>query len=170
MKIGLDLRCLPSDGSDGAGIAHAARALCSQLIKDKTIDWIAYAVKGSIWYQSPKYELANGQSKTLRKALKENPCDILFVPSGAVSLGLGIPAIPWAHDLIIFDHPEWFPESWLHRQLTTRLFLRGIRRAPLVFAVSEYTKQAIIRQARISSDKVTVTYEGGTRCFQLTMN
>ncbi|MDD5726220.1 MAG: glycosyltransferase family 1 protein [Patescibacteria group bacterium] len=168
MKVGLDLRCLPSDGSEGAGVAHAARALCSQLIKEKPINWQAFVVKGSAWQASPKYELADGQSKTLKKALGENPCDILFVPSGAVSYGLDIPAIPWVHDLIIFDHPEWFPESWLHRQLTTHLFLRGIKQAPIVFAVSEYTKQAIIRHARVTQEKVMVTHEGGDG--QLTIN
>ncbi|MHB8831317.1 MAG: glycosyltransferase family 4 protein [Patescibacteria group bacterium] len=138
------------------------------MIKEKPIDWQAFVVKGSVWQASPRYELADGQSKTLKKALSENPCDILFVPSGAVSYGLDIPAIPWVHDLIIFDHPEWFPESWLHRQLTTRLFLRGIKRAPIVFAVSEYTKQVIIRHARISPKKIMVTHEGGDG--QLTIN
>ncbi len=189
MKVGLDLRCLPSDGSEGAGVAHAARALCTQLIKDKSIDWKVFVVKGTAFpsvipsvvegsgsFLKPDsstpsdfaqndnlrvIELADGSSKSLKLAIKKDQCDILFVLSGAVSYGLDIPAIPWVHDLIIFDHPEWFPESWLHRQLTTRLFLRGIKRAPIIFAVSEYTKQAIIRHAKVSQEKVIVTHEGG---------
>ncbi|MFA6406114.1 MAG: glycosyltransferase, partial [Patescibacteria group bacterium] len=204
MKVGLDLRCLPSDGSLGAGVAHAARALCSQLIKDKSVDWVSFFVKGASFpsvilsemsstneversgpFLKPdssttlRYaqndsmriiELADGQSKTLRIALKDNPCDVLFVPSGAVSFGIDIPAVPWVHDLIIFDNPEWFAQSWLQRQFTTRIFLRGIKRAPVVFAVSEYTKQAIIRHALVSQDKVIVTYEGGDTTLRLMQN
>jgi glycosyltransferase involved in cell wall biosynthesis len=161
MVVGLDLRCLPSDGSEGAGVAHAARGLCSKLIEDQTIEWIAYVVKGSNWEKGQKYELINHSSKSLRRAIKQKPCDVLFVPSGAVSLGIGVPAVPWIHDLIIFDHPEWFNQKWLQRQFTTRIFLRGIKQAPIVFAVSEYTKKAIIKHARIPADKIFVTYEGG---------
>src|SRR5574340_705390 len=99
MKVGLDLRCLPSNGSEGAGVAHAARALCSRLVKDQSLEWIAYVVNGTDWQDGRRCELPDRSSKSLRRALKDHPCDVLFVPSGAVSLGLGVPAIPWVHDL-----------------------------------------------------------------------
>lgn len=169
MVVGIDLRCLPIDGSEGAGVAHAARALCSRLVEDRTIEWIAYVPKGASFpvistgtkWSGEIVELVDASSKALRRAIKSNPCDVLFVPSGAVSLGINVPAVPWVHDLIIFDHPEWFNQKWLQRMLTTKLFLRGIRRAPFVFAVSEYTKKAIIKHAKISAGKVMITYEGG---------
>jgi glycosyltransferase involved in cell wall biosynthesis len=74
---------------------------------------------------------------------------------------LPVPAIPWVHDCDIFDHPEWFPQSWWKRQITTRLFLRGIRRAPHIFAASEYTKHAIERLVPSAKGRITVTGEGG---------
>ncbi|MDD2785935.1 MAG: glycosyltransferase family 1 protein [Patescibacteria group bacterium] len=198
MLIGLDLRCLPNDGSDGSGVAHAARALCLQLMQDESVEWKAFVPRGAVFTLSvilakagiqyneidsneslrlrqkddkkKVVELSDNSSKSLRRALKQNPCDILFVPSGAISPGLGVTAVPWVHDLTIFDHPEWFPQSWLKRQITTRFFLRGIKRAPVVFAISEYTKRAIVRIANIPESRVVVTYEGGDETLRLIKN
>lgn len=164
MKFGLDLRCLPNDGSEGAGVSHATRELCSRLVSNPSIEWIAFEPKGADFNVAQRARvvyLADGSGGSLRSAVRQNACDTLFVPSGAVPWGLGIPAIPWIHDLTILDHPEWFPESWLRRQYTTRLVLRGIKKAPVVFAVSEYTKAAIVRNTGIEAEKVVVTGEGG---------
>lgn len=147
LTVGVDLRCVPADGSAGGGIAHAARAITAELQVHFGARLIPYHVQG--------------RRGALIAAIRQRPCDVLFVPSGAVSPGLPVPAIPWVHDLDIVDHPEWFPQSWVQRALTTSLFVRGIRRAPHVFAVSEYTKQAIVRHARISAEQITVTGEGG---------
>ena len=170
MIVGLDLRCLPDRGTDGAGVAHAARALCAELIKDRTIKWEAYVPWHAEWDPETRQDLKDRSSLALKQAMRETPCGLLFVPSGAVSPGLPVPAVPWVHDLIIFDHPEWFPQSWLKRQVTTRLFLKGLQKAPLVLAVSEYTKQAIIRRARIPAERIIVTYEGGDEELRLIKN
>ncbi len=80
--------------------------------------------------------------------------------TGAVPPFLPVPAFPWVHDVAIFTHPEWFPQAPLKRFLTTRLFLRGIRHARHVFAVSEDTKRTLVEIAGIEPQKVTVTYQG----------
>jgi len=159
--IGLDLRCLPIDGSEGSGVAHAVRELCSALTKREDFFWIAYVPKGAIWSSGEMIELKDDGGYDLRKALKYKPCDLLFVPHGAVAPFIDIQCVPWVHDLIIFEHPEWFPQSWFKRVLTTRLFLNGIQRAPLVFAVSEYTKTKILKIAKLDNNKIIVTGEGG---------
>jgi glycosyltransferase involved in cell wall biosynthesis len=151
-------------------VAHAARALCVELIKDQNIKWEAYVPRQADWDPETRQDLKDRSSSSLKTAIRRTPCDLLFVPSGAVSAGLPVPAIPWVHDLIIFDHPEWFPQGWLKRQFTTRLFLKGIKKSPLVFAVSEYTKQAIIRRTRLSSDRIIVTGEGGDETLSLIKN
>jgi glycosyltransferase involved in cell wall biosynthesis len=74
---------------------------------------------------------------------------------------LPVPAIPWVHDVDIFLHPEWFPQSWLKRQITTRMFLRGVKRAPHVLVVSSYTRHALVRLVPAIRGRVTVTGEGG---------
>ena len=145
--LGIDLRCLPSDGSAGGGIAHAARAVTEALERLLGDRVIRYAVHGS--------------ARVLARTIRERPCDLLFVPSGAISPGLPVPAIPWVHDCDIFDHPEWFPQSWLKRQITTRLFLGGIKKAPVVFAASEYTRDAVMRLCGYARERIIVTGEGG---------
>src|SRR3989344_1767050 len=162
MRLGIDLRCLPSDGSAGGGIAHAARAVTETLVGIGGCEIICYVPQN---VAAPNVDaimrLPDARRASLVDGLRHHPCDLLFVPSGAVSPMLPVLAVPWVHDCDIFDHPEWFPQSWWKRQITTRLFLRGIRRAPHIFAASEYTKRAIERLVPSAKGRITVTGEGG---------
>jgi len=161
--VGIDLRCLPADGTDGAGIAHATRFLMQELC-GRQVDWkwILYLQQGAkVEASHPKIHISNSSGKALRSALRFYPCDLLFVPSGACAPFISIPQIPWVHDLAIFDHPEWFPESFVHRQITMRLFARGLERTSHLFSVSETTKKDIVRHLRIDPSRITVTSEGG---------
>ncbi|MFA5130168.1 MAG: glycosyltransferase family 1 protein [Patescibacteria group bacterium] len=179
MILGIDLRSLPSDGSSGAGIAHASRAITRALVDAVPSGWTikAYIPSGaSIDVVGDSVELAGSRRGDLIDGLRRSPCDLLFVPSGAVPLNLPVPAIPWVHDLDIFEHPEWFPQSWLTRMRTTWMFRRGIEKAPMVFCVSEYTRRQIgarseerspfaSRRLEASGDRearrIVVTGEGG---------
>lgn len=173
MVVGIDLRCLPADGSAGAGVAHAARFLTEALLfLDVSWEWRLYIPSGAD-QNSFSFPLTKGEKKgvsvvlpdasgtTLRRALREHPCDILFVPGGSVAPFLSVPTIPWVHDVAIFDHPEWFPQSWFQRFKTTMMFRRGIKKAPVVFAVSEETKRQIVKKFHIAPQKIVVTLEGG---------
>jgi len=164
--VGVDLRCLPADGSDGAGVAHAARALCERLasnVKCQTsnVGLRFYVPKGASWDLGEIVSLPDATGGSLRKALRDKSCDLLFVPGGSIAPALNVPTIPWVHDLIIFEHPEFFDQSWLQRRITTYLFKKGLKRAPAILAVSEYTKSQIVKLLKIDSRKIIVTYEGG---------
>ncbi|MCR4278771.1 MAG: glycosyltransferase family 4 protein [bacterium] len=166
--VGIDLRCLPADGTEGAGVAHAVRFLISELVKcDVSWIWQVFLPNGAkmpveFFSENIKFVyLPNATGSSLRKALHQNPCDILFVPSGACAPGIPIPQIPWVHDLAIFDHPEWFSESFFHRQISTRLFASGLKKAPIIFAVSQSTKTDVVRHLSIRPDQIIVTKEGG---------
>src|SRR5690349_3011273 len=117
MRIGVDLRHVPVDGSPGAGVSHASKRLSEAL--------------GVITLTGP------GSFLKVRRFVKENDLDALIVPSGAVPPFVQCDVFPWVHDLAIFDHPEWFPQSGFKRFLTTNLFLQGLRKAKHVFCVSE---------------------------------
>jgi len=69
--------------------------------------------------------------------------------------------IPWVHDLAIYTHPEWFPQNFFRRMLTTQLFRRGVLRAETVLAVSQNTKDEIVRLFHIDPSHIRVTHEGG---------
>ncbi len=132
-RLGFDLRCLPCHGKPGTGIAQATAGLwqaCQKL--------------------APAFDL---------QCVTEPPFEAFFASTGSVSWEIDTPTFPWVHDLAIFEHPEWFPESWLRRQYTTHKFLYGLRRARHVFCVSEDTKRAL--QAHLPTlERVTVTSEG----------
>lgn len=166
--LGIDLRCLPPDGSEGAGIAHATRAIAQALLESVPPDCSVrlYLPKGAILFPAHRLPLTTHQTilsgnrrSELMNALRHSPCDLLFVPSGAAALNLPVPAIPWVHDVDIYTHPEWFGESWFTRLRTTWMFRRGLEKAPMMFAVSEYTKKGI--KGLGIQGEVTVTGEGG---------
>ena len=164
--IGVDLRCLPQDGSVGAGVAHAARAICdtllSQLLHSTShVELKFYVPEGADWKTGDIVRLEDTTGRSLRSALKEKPCDLLFVPGGSVAPAIQVPTIPWVHDLIIFEHPEWFNQRLWQRMITTHLFKKGLKRAPIILAVSEYTKSKIVQLLGIDESKIIVSGEGG---------
>lgn len=135
--VAFDLRCIPRDGSPGAGMAHATRELweaCVPLASQHGLEMVPWLPALSA-------------------------CHAFFAPTGHVPWGMRVPIFPWVHDLAIFSHPEWFPESWLRRQYTTRKFLHGLDRARHIFCVSQDTEQAL-RACLPSLARATVTYEG----------
>ena len=164
-KIGIDLRCLPMDGSPGAGVAHAAREIVRALLDLPApgIEWKLFLPKGAAWEsEDPRcVRLPSSDGRSLRAALKSHPCDLLFVPSGAVAPGLSVPVVPWVHDITIYAHPEWFAQSFFRRMVTTRLFLRGLRRAAHICTVSKATADKLEDFFQIGVDQLTVTSEGG---------
>lgn len=132
-RLAFDLRCLSSSGKPGAGIPHATEGL-----------WRACQ------RQASSFDL---------ECVTEPPLEAFFASTGSVPWGIRASTFPWVHDLAIFAHPEWFPESWLRRQYTTRKFLYGLRQARHVFCVSEDTKRSL-QMLVPSLERVTVTSEG----------
>src|SRR5687768_4349651 len=121
-KLGIDARGI--DSGPGAGVAHASRELIEELEKQA----------GSFGVELLIYRDAMSGSQ-LSMRLMNDKVDHVLVLSGAVSPFIGGDVYPWVHDLAIFKHPEWFPQSFWKRLLTTRLFLKGLRRAKHIFAV-----------------------------------
>ncbi|MCE9586134.1 glycosyltransferase family 4 protein [Candidatus Uhrbacteria bacterium] len=146
-RLGIDARGI--DTGPGAGIAHATRELVDALQESAPSFGVELVV-----YR----EVMSGSQLSSR--LMRDRLDHIFVPSGAVSPFIGGYVYPWVHDLAIFRHPEWFPQSFWKRLLTTRLFLKGLRRAKHIFAVSEDTKKEIEWIAGIDGPRVTVTHQG----------
>jgi glycosyltransferase involved in cell wall biosynthesis len=162
--IGVDLRCLPADRSDGAGVAHAARALCSAFASDFSLRF--YVPEGARWELGEVVKIADATGKSLRIALETKPCDLLFVPGGSIAPAINVSTIPWVHDLTIFEHPEYFDQNWLQRKITTHLFAKGLKKTPVIFAVSEYTKLQIVKLLGIDESKIIVTGEGGDQSLR----
>ena len=139
--IGVDLRGLSGLPGSGAGVAHATRELWETLLKKSFtlgIECIPLCTR-----------------KDFRKTTRA----VIF-PTGAVPIWFHGNAFPLVHDLFIFDYPEWFNQKTFHRLFTTTVFLRGLKRAVHIFAVSESTKNDIIRHAGIPPERISVVYQG----------
>lgn len=175
MHIGIDLRCLPPLGEQGAGVPHAARELVRSMLlaAGDVHQWSLYVPSVSLGdkertlfqeCRGPGCRIVRLESSTggaLRRVLQHQPCRLLFAPSGAIAPMLKIPTVPWVHDIAIFEHPEWFDQALLKRTVTTNLFRQGIIKAPEVLAVSQFTKDELVRRFALDPSRVTVTLEGG---------
>jgi alpha-1,3-rhamnosyl/mannosyltransferase len=62
------------------------------------------------------------------------------------------------HDLSVVLHPKWHPAERV--AFYERQFQRGLDRCIHVLAVSEFTRQEVIRHLGISPERVTRTYNG----------
>lgn len=149
MRLGIDLRHVPTDGSSGAGVSHASVELAATMMR-----------MGSEWGIECVPICGEMRSWQLAKRIKKQKIQALFCASGAVPPFVSVPCFPWVHDVAIFGHPEWFSQSPMKRLITTKLFLRGVRRAKHVFAVSEDTKRELMKISELPPDGITVTYQG----------
>ncbi len=88
--------------------------------------------------------------------LKRDKIELFFGPGYSLPLRLKCKGTVTVHDVSFEAHPEWFsPRERLRRRLLCR---RAVRRADVVFAVSNFTKEEIIRYYRVPDDKIKVTY------------
>src|SRR3989337_2832449 len=94
---------------------------------------------------------------------------------GAAQTGIGIYIKHLIEEIVKLDReneyrifllePEYFPGHKVgasrHRRLAFEFVLKNIlKKAETIIAVSEYTKQDILRHYPVSPDKMTVIYEG----------
>lgn len=88
--------------------------------------------------------------------LKRDKIELFFGPGYSLPLRLKGKGAVTVHDVSFEAHPEWFPP----RERFRRRFLcrQAVRRADVVFAVSNFTKEEIIRCYRVPEEKVKVTY------------
>jgi glycosyltransferase involved in cell wall biosynthesis len=81
--------------------------------------------------------------------------NLLWSPENVGPLGVDLQVLT-VHDLAAVDHPEWFHSSLT---LTYQLYLPLlVRRAPLIFAVSEFTRGRLIERLNVPPEKIVVTY------------
>ncbi|MBM5789900.1 glycosyltransferase family 4 protein [Candidatus Parcubacteria bacterium] len=169
--------CAP-DGSMGAGIEQYTRCLLQALIKEAPRDVFFVAVPPACPKQAVE-RLIHGASniRLVRTLLPRVPflsrhliapiraalCvpDVYFSPFGQLPLGWpGKRSAVTVHDLSIFDHPEWFPEtsSW---SFTTRYVVpRSFARATNIICVSHFTLSRLQALFPETTAKTVVVHEG----------
>lgn len=97
-------------------------------------------------------------------ALRSRKPDVWVQPYGFCSLTTKIPQVLVMHDLSFIHFPQFIP--WYHR-LYYRLFTkRFVRKAKQVVAVSQYTKDDIVKQYGTNEEKISVVHGAARELFQ----
>lgn len=91
--------------------------------------------------------------------------DLLHVPHYNISVLYGMPLVVTIHDLIVSHYPtvrattKAAPLYWLKHLAYTSVIKTACHRAKKIITVSEFSKEEIIKEFHVLSEKVAVTYE-----------
>lgn len=101
---------------------------------------------------------------SITKWLKKNAVDVFVSPDGFVSLNTTTPQVGVIHDLNFEHRPQDLAPKIVKFYQT--MMPKYAKKATRLATVSEFSKQDIIDQYNIPSDKITVTYNGASEAFQ----
>ncbi len=170
LRIGIDCRAIRLPAADGVSTytEQVVQALAAHVKSGE--EWIVFcrpetapAFQAIVGEQMRVVSLARGRvpfvSAHLMDAwrMRRVGVDVVLVPGGMPPLFLFTPTVLVVHDLLIFDHPEWFPPQWFSRVILSPLSLRRARR---LVAVSEETKKTIARCVPSASGRTRVIPPG----------
>jgi len=100
----------------------------------------------------------------LPKALHKVKVDAAIFPKNIVPLFTGCASYAVVHDLAYFDR-QLNAYPFLDTMYMRSLVPQSVRRAKGIFAVSESTKNDIVRYTKCDPKKITVTYEAADRIY-----
>ncbi|OGY84533.1 MAG: hypothetical protein A3F54_05505, partial [Candidatus Kerfeldbacteria bacterium RIFCSPHIGHO2_12_FULL_48_17] len=100
-----------------------------------------------------------GYSHLLLSAIiKKAKLDLFHAPTAWRPLAYNGPTVVTAHDMAIYEHPEWFPKK---QGFSKRVVVpQTIKTAKHIIAVSEETSRAVRTLFAVPPQKVSVIYEG----------
>jgi len=97
-------------------------------------------------------------------ALRKYKADVYFSPDGFGTLRSKIPTCLTIHDLAYLHYPQFMDK--LHKWHYAHYLPRFARRAQRIIAVSEFTKQDIVKHYGIDAGKIDVVYNGAHQAYQ----
>lgn len=183
MRLGIDCRTILNPGfGEQAGVGHYTYFLTQHLLRvDRENEYVLFFDE-----QIPQeaiLELIAGRPKTTvrrfpfyayRRALPfiyshllvpgfiaRERLDLFHAPGGQLPFFHTGRSVITIHDLAIFDHPEWFPESTFERFLSTRILLpRAVQRAAKIIVPSKSTAKDLMRIFKISDQNISIIPHG----------
>jgi len=100
----------------------------------------------------------------LPRALKKYKADVYFSPDMLGCLHTKVPVVFTIHDLAYKHYPQYMDR--LHRWHYGRFMPRFAKKATKIIAVSEFTKQDIIKRLHVPAEKIEVIYNGVHKAYQ----
>jgi glycosyltransferase involved in cell wall biosynthesis len=101
---------------------------------------------------------------SVTKAIKKYNIDVFFSPDGYLSLKTNCKQIAVIHDLNFEHYPKDVPKS--ARKYLLKYFPLFAKKANKIITVSNFSKQNIIQQYNIESNKIVVAHNGGNEKFK----
>jgi len=184
VRIGIDARMY---GLKHAGIGRYVKNLIEEISKstihNPQIQFILFLRKDDLstlknkYGRVFKYIEADFPHYSLKEqlifpsVLRKAKCDLIHFPHFNTPLGYRQPFVVTVHDLT--KHFSRGKETTTHTTILycikywgyKIIFNNTIRRAKLIFADSNYVKQALIKQYQIKPEKIVVTYLGVEKKF-----
>ncbi|MFA6197755.1 MAG: glycosyltransferase family 1 protein [Patescibacteria group bacterium] len=176
MRIGIDCRTiLNPKGGERAGVGYYTYFLVKSLLAtSKQNDFVLFF--DSRFHKTKEFEQPNVKIRhfpfsqykrflpfsyshmLISAILDREKLDIYHSPANVLPYLYRRPSVVTVHDLAIYQHPEWFPKR--QKFSTSVLVPRSLQRARRIIAVSEATKNDIIRTFKVEPKKISVIYEG----------
>ena len=100
----------------------------------------------------------------IKRALKKHKIDVFFSPDGYLSLGSNVPQIAVIHDINFEHYPKDLPYSAL--KYLKHYVPKFAKKADKIITVSDYSKQDLIKQYQLPSEKITVAWNGASDHFK----
>lgn len=110
------------------------------------------------------------RSNAIVHDLKQDQVDLFHGLSNELPLSIsqsGIPSVVTIHDLIFIRYPQFY--KYIDRKIYNYKFQKACQVANRIIAISEMTKQDIIRTYKINEEKIDVVYQGCDESFQQTI-
>ena len=186
MKIAIDCRTILNPGyGEAAGVGHYTTFILHEMLRLDTENQyvlffgknIAQAAVDDFIAGRSNVELRRFPFYSFRKAFpvvyshaflahavsKEKP-DVFFAPAGFPPMFYRGRSVITVHDLAIFRHPEWFPESMIGRTYSKSLLVpRSLRAASKIIVPSSATANDIKLLFRYAHDKTVIVPHGVIR-------
>lgn len=108
------------------------------------------------------------RQKNVINDLERDNIQIFHGLSGEIPFGLqkkNIKSVVTIHDLIFLRYPEFYTK--LDRYIYKRKFQHAVKEANVVIAVSDQTKQDIVKFLDVDNSKITVIYQGCQNEYKL---
>ncbi len=80
--------------------------------------------------------------------------DLLHLPFYYPPLSARCPVVCAIHDVLVLEHPEWFPRPWA--DVTARLIRHGARRAEAIVTASQHVAEKIEALCRVPRNRIEV--------------
>ena len=100
---------------------------------------------------------------SVHSALKMHKADVFFSGDAYLSLRSKVPVVMVSHDLAYLHYPKHLPDH--HLRYYKKYFPKFHKRADAIIAVSQATKDDIVKQYGIAAEKITVGHNASPEGF-----